>query len=162
MPGKDGVAACREIMELVPCTRGVVLTASREQDAVIEALAAGAMGYLEKTTSRDRLLSTFRDVAAGELRVPAEAVSRVFAELRRDRPSDAAERAGLTEWELAILASFVRGMPYSDIAKERSVKPVTIRKAMHGVQAKIGVVPMREVVAWVVRNGVVPVRVPEP
>ena len=162
MPRKDGVTACREIMELVPGTKVVVLTASREQDAVIEALAAGATGYLQKSTSRDRLLSTFRDVAAGELRVPAEAVSRVFAELRRGYPPDAAARAGLTPRELEILVAFVQGKPYSEIALERSVKPVTVRNAMYGIQAKVRVASMQQLVVWAVQNGVVPVPVPAP
>ena len=48
MPCKDGVDACREIMELLPEIRVLMLTASTEEDAVIEAIAAGATGYLEK------------------------------------------------------------------------------------------------------------------
>ena len=162
MPRKDGVAACREIMDLVPGTRIVVLTASREQDAVIEALAAGATGYLQKSTNRDRLLSTFRDVAAGELRVPAEAVSRVFAELRRGYPPDAADRAGLTRREREILVAFVNGMTYSEIAAQRAVRPVTVRNAMYGIQDKVGVDSMQALVVWAVRNGVIPVPVPDP
>ena len=46
MPNKDGIDACREIMELLPDTRVMMLTASTEEDAVIEAVAAGATGYL--------------------------------------------------------------------------------------------------------------------
>ena len=83
MPNKDGVEACREIMESAPDTRVVMLTASTEEDAVIEAVAAGATGYLQKVSGMDRLLDTVREVAAGELRVPAEVVTRVFAGIRR-------------------------------------------------------------------------------
>ena len=50
MPNKDGVEACREIMESAPDTRVIMLTASTEEDAVIEAVAAGATGYLQKVT----------------------------------------------------------------------------------------------------------------
>ena len=79
MPNKDGVEACREIMESAPDTKVIMLTASNDEDAVIEAIAAGAMGYLQKISGMDRLLSTVREVAAGELRVPADVVRRVFA-----------------------------------------------------------------------------------
>ena len=48
MPNKDGIDACREIMELLPDTRVLMLTASSEMDAVIEAVAAGATGYLSE------------------------------------------------------------------------------------------------------------------
>ena len=76
MPNKDGVEACREIMESDREVRVVMLTASMAEDAVVDAVAAGATGYLQKDSGRDRLLATIRDVAKGELRVPAEVVTR--------------------------------------------------------------------------------------
>ena len=82
MPRKDGVEACREIMETAPDTRVIMLTASTEEDAVIEAVAAGATGYLQKVSGMDRLLDTVKVVAAGEMRVPPDVVRRVFAKIR--------------------------------------------------------------------------------
>ena len=74
MPKKDGVEACREIMESAPETRVLMLTASTEEDAVVEAVAAGATGYLQKETDREQLLSAVRNVAQGNLRLPTESV----------------------------------------------------------------------------------------
>ena len=91
MPGKDGVEACREIMETLPETRVVMLTASTEEDAVIEAVAAGATGYLQKVSGMDRLLSTLKLVAAGEMPVPPDVVRRVFARIRREAKAAAEE-----------------------------------------------------------------------
>ena len=162
MPRKDGVMACREIMERLPDTRVVVLTASGERRAVVDALAAGATGYLQKDTNRERLLATMRAVAAGELRVPAEVVSRVFADLRRDYPLDEADRVRLTRREREILVAFVQGFSYSEIAVERSVKPVTVRNAIYGVRSKVGVDSIQQLVVWAVRNDLVPVLVPPP
>ena len=154
MPKKDGVEACREIMESAPETRVVMLTASTEEDAVVEAIAAGATGYLQKETGRDRLLSTMRDVFRGELRVPAEVVTRVFAGIRSGgRTGDAADVAGLTFREREILISFSRGMSYARIAEARGVKPVTVRNAIYGIQNKLGVAAMQGLVLWSVRNG---------
>ena len=82
MPNKDGVEACREIMESAPDTRVIMLTASTEEDAVIEAFAAGATGYLQKVSGMGHLVSTIRDAAAGEMRMPADVVRRVFARIR--------------------------------------------------------------------------------
>ena len=70
MPKKDGVEACREILEALPATRVVMLTASTEEDAVIEAVAAGATGYLQKVTDLGRLVSTVKAVAAGKCAYP--------------------------------------------------------------------------------------------
>ena len=154
MPKKDGVEACREIMEALPETRVVMLTASTEEDAVVEAVAAGATGYLQKETGRDRLLSTVRDVAMGELRVPAEVVTRVFAGIRGGaKTGDAADGAVLTPREREILVSFAKGLSYIRIAEARGIKPVTVRNAIYGIQHKLNVGSMQGLVLWAVRNG---------
>ena len=87
MPKQDGVEACREIMESLPETRVIMLTASTEADAVIEAVAAGAAGYLQKVSGMDQLLGMVRGVAAGELCLPAEVMRRVFDRLPREQPA---------------------------------------------------------------------------
>ena len=154
MPKKDGVEACREIMEAAPGTRVVMLTASTEENAVIEAVAAGATGYLQKETGRDRLLSAVRDVAMGELRVPAEVVTSVFAGIRGDaKTGDGADSAMLTQREREILISFTTGMSYSRIAEARGIKAVTVRNAMYGIQSKLKVRTIQELVLWAVRSG---------
>ena len=150
MPGKDGVEACREIMESAPGVRVVMLTASTEEDAVIEAVAAGATGYLQKLSGMDRLLSTLKLVAAGEMPVPPDVVRRVFARIRRGAKAEADE---LTEREKEMLASFCRGMSYAAIAEARGVKPVTIRNGLYSIQSKLGLGTKQEIVVWAVRNG---------
>ena len=70
MPIKNGIDACREIMEVLPDTKVLMVTAATERDAVIEAVAAGATGYLEKYSGMAKLLRTVRDVAEGEHRIP--------------------------------------------------------------------------------------------
>ena len=152
MPGKDGVEACREIMESAPGTRVVMLTASTEEDAVIEAVAAGATGYLQKVSGMDRLLSTLKLVAAGEMPVPPEVVRRVFARIRREAKAEEA-RNELTEREKEVLALFSQGMSYSAIAEARGVKVVTIRNALYSIQSKLGLGTKQEIVVWAVRNG---------
>ena len=148
MPGKDEVEACREIMESAPGVRVVMLTASTEEDAVIEAVAAGATGYLQKLSGMDRLVSTLKLVAAGEMPVPPDVVRRVFARIRRGAKQEEDE---LTEREM--LASFCRGMSYSAIAEARGVKSVTIRNGLYSIQSKLGLGTKQEIVVWAVRNG---------
>ena len=131
---RDGVEACREIMESAPDIRVVMLTASTEEDAVIEAVAAGATGYLQKVSGMDRLLSTLKLVAAGEMQVPPEVVRRVFARIRREAKQEE-ERDELTGREM--LASFSQGMSYNAIAEARGVKPVTVRNALYSIQTKL-------------------------
>ena len=151
MPNKDGVEACREIMESLPDTRVIMLTASTEADAVIEAVAAGATGYLQKVSGMEQLLSTVKVVAAGEMRLPTEVVRRVFAGIRSGVPAE--DAADLTPREKEILASFSQGMSYNAIAAARKVKPVTIRNAIYTIQVKLGLGTKQEIVVWAVRNG---------
>ena len=69
MPRKDGVEACREIMESAPDVRVVMLTASSAEDAVVESVAAGASGYILKETDMEQLLSALRSAAVGDFRL---------------------------------------------------------------------------------------------
>ena len=82
MPGRDGIDACREIIDALEDVRVLMLTASTEKDAVIEAVAAGADGYLQKFTGTEQLLAMVRDVAGGEYRMPRDVMRRVFRRLR--------------------------------------------------------------------------------
>ena len=151
MPKKDGVEACREIMESLPDTRVIMLTASTEANAVIEAVAAGATGYLQKVVGMDQVLGMMKGAAAGEGRLPTEVVRQVFDRIRRGAKSK--EEVDLTLREKEILVSFCRGMSYVAIAEAREVKVVTIRNAIYTIQVKLGVASKQEVVVWAVRNG---------
>ena len=138
-------------MESAPDTRVIILTASTEADAVIEAVAAGATGYLQKVSGMDRLLSTVKVGAAGEMRLPTEVVRRVFAGIRGGATAE--EEDDLTAREKEILASFSQGMSYAAIAEARGVKPVTVRNAIYTIQVKLGLRTKQEIVVWAVRHG---------
>ena len=154
MPRKDGIDACREIMELLPDTRVMMLTASSEEDAVIEAIAAGATGYLQKYSRPEELVGAVLDVAEGRLRIPEEAVRQVFAMIRGERglasrrPSDK-----LTALERETLVLFAGGRSYAQIADARGNKTVSVRNAVYRIQDKVGVHSKQELVVWAVKNG---------
>ncbi len=152
MPKKDGIEACREIMEYAPKTRVLMLTASTEEDAVVQAVAAGANGYLQKETGMEQLLSAMRNVVLGDFRLPPVIVRRAFAARSgAKRTEDATD--GLTSREREILLSFARGMSYARIAEERGIKPATVRNAIYGIQQKLKVGTMQGLVLWCFRNG---------
>ena len=154
MPGKDGIEACREIMELLPETRVLILTASNEEDAVIEAVAAGATGYLQKYSRSEELLEAVVAVAEGRLRIPENAVRQVFSMVRGLR--ELASRQALdrlTAVERETLTLFAKGMPYTEIAQVRGNTPLTVRNTLYRIQDKLGVETKQELVIWAVRNG---------
>ena len=154
LPGKDGIETCRELTARLPETRVMMLTAATQQDAVIDAIAAGATGYVEKFALPEALLSALSDVAEGRLSVPEEAVKQVFAMLKGRRQLDSSSPADrLTAIERQTLTLFARGTPYAEIAKQRGNSVVTVRNTLYRVQDKLGIETKQELVIWAVRNG---------
>ena len=154
MPGKDGIDACREIMELLPDTQVLMLTASTEGDAVIEAVAAGATGYLLKYSRPEEFVEAVLDVAEGRLRIPDKTVREVFAMVRGDRKLASRQASGkLTAPELETLTLFASGKSYTQIAEARCNSTVTVRNTLYRIQDKLGVKTKQELVIWAVRNG---------
>ena len=154
MPLKNGIDACREITEMLPDTRVLILTAATQDDAVMEAIAAGATGYLQKYSGKEQLLSTVRDVAKGEYRIPRDIMRNVFAGVRSAAEERRAQELNrLTQREREILSLFAQGLTYLEIAEARSNQPVTIRNAIYTIQDKLGIDTMRGLVVWAVRHG---------
>jgi DNA-binding NarL/FixJ family response regulator len=154
MPVKDGIEACREIKDVLPATHVLILTASTEEDTVVQAVAAGATGYLQKFSGREKLISTVRDVSKGEFRMPGDVMRRVFQGIRST--SDlitSPELDRLTPREQEILKFFARGLSYSEIAGFMGNRPLTIRNAVYAIQNKLGVKTKQELVVWAVRRG---------
>ena len=154
MPGKDGVEACREILDQLPETKVLMFTAAAEDDAVVESLAAGAFGFLQKHSGSDELRDAIRAVAGGEYQVPNDAMRRVF-ELIRSSAAAAPGPQLLTVREREILALFARGNAYGQIAEELALSSVTVRNAIYRAQDKLGVDSKQALVVWAVRNGLI-------
>lgn len=154
MPLKNGIDACREITETLPDVRVLVLTAATDEDAALEAVAAGAVGYLQKFSGKGELLRAVRDVADGEYRVPANVMRRLFAEVRASSQLVRSHGLGrLTSREREILTLFAQGLSYAKIAEARGNQPVTVRNAIYGIQDKLDIQTKQELVVWAVRNG---------
>lgn len=154
MPIKDGIDACREITETLPDTRVLIFTAATAEDAALEAVAAGATGYLLKYSGKEELLRTVRDVGDGEYRIPDSVLRRVFADIRASaQRKKILGLGGLTRREREILTLFAQGLSYSKIADVRGNQPVTVRNAIYGIQNKLKIETKQELVVWAVRNG---------
>ena len=154
MPVKNGIEACREITDMLPDTHVLILTVATEEDAVIESVAAGAAGFLQKHTGKDEFLSAVRDVAGGEYRIPGDVIKRVFAGIRTAaRRADPPDLEKLTAREQEILTLFAKGLSYAQIGEVRGSRPLTIRNAIYGIQSKLGTKTKQEMVVWAVRSG---------
>ena len=130
MPVKNGVEATREIKAALPDAKILILTTSTSANDLSAALEAGAMGLIPKTTSNATLLSAVKSVAAGKRTVASE-INEIIA---GDPPI-----LDLTEHQLDMLTSIVRGFTNTEIAKQFGVSENTIRKATSAIFAKLGV-----------------------
>ena len=153
MPLKSGIDACREVTEALPDTQVVMLTAATEEDAVVEAVAAGAVGYVQKYSGKNELMRTVRGVAGGEYRIPAGVVKSVFASIRAGGWRQTRKLNRLTAREQEILTLFAQGLSYAQVAEVRGNQPVTVRNAIYGIEDKLGIGTKQELVVWAVRNG---------
>lgn len=154
MPGKNGIDACREITELQPEIRVLMLTASNSSEAVVESVAAGATGYLVKDSGADRLVETLRDVAEGRFQLTADELRRAAGRIRknalRSRPMDP---GSLTPREKDVLLKFCEGMSYAQIAEEYGISRSNVRNTVYRIHDKTGSGSNQEMVVWAVRSG---------
>ena len=152
MPRKDGVEACREIIDLLPDTKVLMLTALAEDHAVLDAVAAGATGFVHKDSGSEDLVNAVRKVAQGQLAIPDDAITRAFKLIRAGARHWPGPKP-LTTRERQILSHFARGKSYAQVAEVLGVKMMTVRNAIYRIQNKLGVGSRQELVVWAVRNG---------
>lgn len=146
MPVKDGVEATRDIIAARPDSKILVLTTSTTASELAAALEAGAFGIIPKTTSNQSLLSAIRSVAVGK-RVVTTEINEIIA---NDEPIQ-----DLTQHQLDMLTSIVRGLTNADIAKQFDVSENTIRKATSTIFSKLGVANRTEATALAIRKKLV-------
>ena len=138
MPG-SGIAAARTLAGELPSAAVVMLTVSRDDEDLFEALRAGARGYLLKDIDPDRLPHALRGVLNGEAALPRNLVARLVDEFRgRDR-APVRPDAALSSREWQVMDGLVRGLSTKEIARELYVAPVTVRTHVAAVLKKLGV-----------------------
>jgi DNA-binding NarL/FixJ family response regulator len=143
MPG-GGIETARRVAAAVPATSVVMLTVSTNTEDLLEALRAGAVGYLPRDTSPDRLPAALCGVLKGEAALPRTLVGRVLQEFRAFTAAGAAGpvRVGavqLTSRESEILKMLGSGLSTIQVAEMLSLSPVTVRRHISSGVAKLGV-----------------------
>ena len=126
----SGAVAAREILDILPETRIVFLSANGGDEAMMAAVEAGGRGYLLKTEAASRVADAIRRAAAGEMLIPAEVLAGLLSRQRK-RQADDAERArlaqSLTPREHEILRLVARGLDNQSIADETHISVTTVR-----------------------------------
>lgn len=141
MPG-NGIWAAGEISRKAPDTAIVMLTHSRDDADLFDALRAGASGYLLKDTDPDRLPAALRGVLAGEAAIPRTLVARVLEEFRaparrRFGRTAAAAKLSTREWE--VMQLLAQGYTTDEVASRLFLSPTTVRVHVSSVLRKLRV-----------------------
>jgi two-component system, NarL family, response regulator DevR len=147
LPDGDGVALCRALRQLDPAPKCLVLTAFDDERALVEAITAGASGYLLKQVRGQDLVDAVREVAAGRSLLDPVTTARVLDRMRR---SD--ELAGLTERERDVLELMGEGLSNRQIAERLFLAEKTVKNYVTSVLAKLGMERRTQAVAWIARR----------
>jgi DNA-binding NarL/FixJ family response regulator len=140
MPRLDGVGAIRRLRAESPGTKVIVLTTFDDDALVFEGLRAGALGYLLKDASSERLLEAILAVARGESFLQPAVAAKVVAEFSRLPARPAGEGAVLlTEREREVVRLLARGASNKDIAVALVLAEGTVKNHVTNVLAKLGV-----------------------
>jgi DNA-binding NarL/FixJ family response regulator len=163
MPGMSGIEACRRLKEAYPGLPVIVLTVFEEPATILDAIRAGADGYLLKRSTAPELLAGLRAIAGGGAPLTA-AVARSVLELLRQgdggpasgSPFPAApQRLELGEREQEVLRGLVRGGTYAQIADEMGISLDTVRGHIRSVYRKLQVNSAKAAVSRAVRERLV-------
>jgi DNA-binding NarL/FixJ family response regulator len=149
MPGLNGVEATRRIRTVRPDVAVLILTISDRDQDLIEAIKAGARGYLLKSTESCDVIEGIRRVAAGEAIVPPALMSRVFDELARP----ASDSRGLTNREREILSLVAQGLANKDIASRLVISENTVKTHVRHILEKSNLSNRAEAAAYAVQIG---------
>ena len=151
MPGMNGIDVTRKVVQHHPATRVLLLSAYDDVNYVVEALGAGAAGYLLKTTPGEELVEAVRAVHSGAT-VLQDSLSRTLA-LRVARPDQGGPR--LSERELEVLILTGRGLASKEIAARLQISQRTVEGHLNNIYAKLGVNSRTEAVVQAASRGLI-------
>jgi NarL family two-component system response regulator LiaR len=147
MPGMDGAATTRAILERHPGVRVIALTSFEEGDLVEEALQAGAISYMLKDTAIDELADAIRLARAGQSTL-APAAAQALAQAAVRPPE---QDFDLTQRQLEVLALIVKGSSNAEIAERLTISLATARFHVSTILSKLGATNRAEAAALAVK-----------
>ncbi len=149
MPVMDGVTATTIIRRELPEVEVVALTSVLDDDKVIGAIRAGAIGYLLKDTEADELRRAIKAAAAGQVQLSPQVVERLLREVKTpDSPR-------LGDYEQEILRLVARGRSNGEIAQELKVGEKAVKNLVGGILSKLGVPSRTQAALYALRTGLV-------
>ena len=150
LPDGDGVSVCREIRSRMPEVACLMLTSFGDDEALFDAIMAGAAGYVLKQIRGTDLVGAVRTVAAGESMLDPEAASKVMARMR-DQANKKDPLAGLTPQERKILELIGEGLTNRQIGARMYLAEKTVKNYVSALFAKLGMERRTQAAAYASR-----------
>lgn len=150
MPVMDGVTATEKIRQAHPDTEVIALTSVLEDTSVVNAVRAGAIGYLLKDTEADELRKAIKAAAAGQVQLSPKAAERLMREIRAPESPEK-----LTERETEVLRLLARGKANKEIASELHISETTVKTHVSNIMMKLEVSSRTQAALYAVRIGLV-------
>jgi DNA-binding NarL/FixJ family response regulator len=157
MPGMNGIEATREITRLAPLTRVLVLTISDQDGDVMDAILAGACGYLMKDSSIQDLMNGIRAAAVGESLISPHIASKVLQRIRAAsvEAGGVVARPELSDRETEVLKLIANGKDNAEIARELHISPKTVKNHISNILMKLQIDNRIQAAVYAVRSGLV-------
>ena len=157
MPSMSGVEATRHITALSPLTRVIVLTISDEDSDVLDAIVAGACGYLLKNSSISEVIAGIHAAAANQSLISPTIASKVLQRVRattEDTEMADTIRAELSDRELEVLKLIANGKDNAQIAAELVISPKTVKNHISNILMKLQIQNRIQAAVYAVRSGI--------
>jgi two-component system response regulator DevR len=151
LPDGSGVEVCREVRSQQPDVKCLMLTSFSDDEALFDAIMAGASGYVLKAIRGTDLVSAVRDVAAGKSLLDPVATGRVLARLRDGGGKEDERLSGLTRQERNILDLIGEGMTNRQIGNELHLAEKTVKNYVSSMLAKLGMERRTQAAAYVAK-----------
>lgn len=156
MPGMNGIETTHALLEVNSDLKVILITSEASDAFVLDAVEAGARGYLLKSHDSDQLVAVIRDVARGNAAISSRVTPRLLDELarRHEQPPITADLGQLSRAEMRVVAQLSRGVTSNDeIAHALTLSVNTVRTQAASAMRKLKLADRTQLALWGVRNG---------
>lgn len=156
MPEVDGVEATRQIKQLFPDIRVVMLTMHADQEVLAQAMRVGASGYLVKDCSTEEIANAIRDVAGGKTALSPQLAASMLEEVRKlEQPATNDEDRIVTKREEEVLQLIANGFSTTEVAEKLFISQKTVKNHLASIYQKLDARDRTQAVLQAVRMGIV-------
>ena len=161
LPGTNGIQLTREIRDLLPDTRIIIVSMHSKVDYIVEAFQAGATGYVVKESASEKLLKGLELVAKGEYFLDSAVSQHVVKALMKFPGKEAkitdADYGSLTPREQEIMRLLAEGLSAKEIAEKLFISPKTVENHRSNIMKKLGLHSTMELIRYAAKLGLIDV-----